>query len=373
MKPPEVRRAHDTLPPIVRPDDDDISLLAVINVLLAHRWRIIMVGVLLATVLVAIGLLQRRHYTARAAFVPQSRAQQSLGGLAAQFGLSLPGQKGDESPAFYTELLESRGVLRAAALTSYPAAKSKSGNRAPATLVDAYEEPGDSAEKRVDATIKRLQKDVASSVSTRSGMVTLTAKAESAVLAQQIANRLLQLLNQFNLDRRRSQASEERRFAEARVQEVKAELRTAENRLQYFLQANREFNNSPSLRFEEERLTADVAFHRQLYTTLAQAFEQAKIDEVRDTPVITVVETPEIPVRPDSRGLVLRALGGLIAGVLFGMAFATIRAVTQANRVRRSEEFDAYMALKHEAIADLKHPWRPLVRAFRGERTALPS
>jgi tyrosine-protein kinase Etk/Wzc len=239
--------------------------------------------------------------------------------------------------------------------------------------VDAYAKPDRSQEKRIDATIKRLEKDVASSVSARSGIVTLTARAESAVLSQQIVNRLLQLLNQFNLDRRRSQASEERRFAEARVQEVRAELRTAENRLQYFLQANRNFTNSPSLRFQEERLSADVALHRQLYTTLVQAYEQAKIDEVRDTPVITVVETPEVPVRPDSRGLLLRALGGLVAGMLLGMVLATIRAVTQTSRVRRSEEFDAFESLKHEAIADLKHPWRPLMRAFRGERRALPT
>jgi len=332
-----------------------------------------MLGVAVAAVLVGIGLIRPRQYTAKASFVPQSRAPQAVSGIAAQFGLTLPGQKGDESPAFYVELLESRGVLRAAALTSYSAATSRTGTRGPSTLVDAYQKPGKPLELRIDATIKRLQKDVGSSVSNKSGMVTLTARSESAQLSQQIAARLLQLLNQFNLDRRQSQAAEERRFAESRVAEVKGELRAAEDRLQYFLQANRDYTNSPNLRFQEERLTADITLLRQLYTTLSQAYEQAKIDEVRDTPVITVVEVPEVPVRPDSRGLLLRALGGMVVGMMLGVALAMVRAVTQTHRVQRSEEFAAYMALKHETLADFKRPWRPLVRAIRGRDAALPS
>jgi len=373
MSPIETGRRLDPLPPIVRPGDDDISLLAAINVMLANRWKIIMLGVALAGLLVAIGLVRPRQYTAKASFVPQSRTPQVASGIAAQFGLTLPGTKGDESPAFYVELLKSRGVLRAAALTEYQAARSRTGRRGPSTLVDAYQKPGKPTEVRIDATIKRLDKDVGSSVSNKSGLVTLTARSESAQLSQQIVTRLLELLNQFNLDRRRSQAAEERRFTESRVTDVKAELRASEDRLQYFLQANRDYTNSPSLRFQEQRLTADITLLRQLYTTLAQAYEQAKIDEVRDTPVITVVETPEAPVRPDSRGLVLRGLGGMIAGMLLGIALATVRAVTQARSVERSEEFEAYTALKSEALADFKRPWRPLVRAFRGEQATLPS
>jgi len=207
----------------------------------------------------------------------------------------------------------------------------------------------------------------------KSGLVTVSVRAESAELSQQIASRVLQLLNRFNLDRRRSQAAEERRFVEGRVGEVKSELRLAEDRLQYFLQANRDYGNSPSLRFQQERLAADVALQRQLFTTLTQSYEQAKIEEVRDTPVITVVELPEVPARPDSRGLLLRALGGFVAGMLLGMAIAALSALTHSNRVQRSEEFEAYTALRNEAISDLKRPWRPLLRAFRGERARLPA
>ena len=369
----ESQRADEDLPPLVRPGDEGISLLAVATVLLANRWKIITLGVSLAIVLVVVGLIVPRHYTATASFVTQSRTPQAMSGIAAQFGLALPGQKGEESPAFYTELLQSRGLLRSAVLTEYAAAKSRTGRRGATTLADAYGKPDDPTELRIDAAIKRLQKDIASAVSARTGLVTMKAKAESAALSQQIAARLLQLLNQFNLDRRRTQAAEERRFAEGRVIQVKADLRVAEDRLQYFLQANRDYANSPSLRFQEERLAADIALQRQLYTTLVQAYEQAKIDEVRDTPVITVVESPEVPVRPDSRRLLLRALGGLVAGIALGVLLALVRAATHAPSVQGSEEFEAYTELKRETLADLRRPWRPVLRLFRGQRPVLPT
>ena len=70
----------------------------------------------------------------------------------------------------------------------------------------------------------------------------------------------------------------------------------------------------PELNFQQERLQRQVQLQQQLYTTLSQSFEQAKIEEVRDTPVITVVEPPEAPVRPDPRGLVRNAFLTIILG-----------------------------------------------------------
>ena len=57
----ESQRADEDLPPLVRPGDEGISLLAVATVLLANRWKIITLGVSLAIVLVVVGLIVPRH------------------------------------------------------------------------------------------------------------------------------------------------------------------------------------------------------------------------------------------------------------------------------------------------------------------------
>ena len=88
--------------------------------------------------------------------------------------------------------------------------------------------------------------------------------------------------------------------------EVRRDLQEAENRLAGFLKVNRDYQNAPDLRFQYDRLNREVSIQQQLFVSLAQSFEQAKIDEVRDTPVISVVEAPEVPARPDSRFLAIK-------------------------------------------------------------------
>jgi len=94
-------------------------------------------------------------------------------------------------------------------------------------------------------------------------------------------------------DTRQSQAAAERGFTEERMAEAQEELRAAENELQRFLQNNRQFQNSPELVFQHDRLQRRVAMRQQVYTSLVQSYEQARIDEVPNTPVITVVEYAE--------------------------------------------------------------------------------
>ena len=128
----------------------------------------------------------------------------------------------------------------------------------------------------------------------KTGVVELEVTAGNPGLAQEINQRLIDLVNEFNLRTRQSQAANERAFTERRLEEVRQELRATEDGLQSFLQRNRDYTNSPALTFQVERLQREVSMRQEVFTTLAQEFQQAKIEEVRDTPVITVVEAPSL-------------------------------------------------------------------------------
>ncbi|HEX5830509.1 MAG TPA: hypothetical protein VFY16_05970, partial [Gemmatimonadaceae bacterium] len=150
----------------------------------------------------------------------------------------------------------------------------------------------------------------------------------------------------------------------------RAELRAAEDRLQAFLQRNRVYRSSPELVFEFERLDREASVRQQLVASLTQAYEQAKIDEVRDTPVITMVERPEIPVRADRRLLLQKALLGLAVGVVLGILLVLLRHYLPGGGASASDEAAEFAALRREAIDDLTHPWRPITRLLRGRRAA---
>ena len=83
---------------------------------------------------------------------------------------------------------------------------------------------------------------------------------------------------------------------------------------------------------------------RALYTSLAQAHEQARITEVRNTPVITVVERPEVPVMADPRGRLMKLILGVILGGMLGVFLAFMQEYLSRAR---AEEDDDYQELTH--------------------------
>jgi capsule polysaccharide export protein KpsE/RkpR len=116
-------------------------------------------------------------------------------------------------------------------------------------------------------------------------------------------------------------------------------LRASEDRLLAFSQANRRIQDSPDLIAQRARLERDVTMQQQIYTTLAQAYEQAKIEEVRDTPVLTVITPPEVPARPDSRRLAVK--GALLTALL--LLFGVGVAITTDSMRNDGDEADRAM------------------------------
>jgi uncharacterized protein involved in exopolysaccharide biosynthesis len=273
----------------------------------------------------------------------------------------MPTTEASQSPAFYADLVQSRGLLGSVVDTPFEY-ETEDGTKLKGTLTDFYKSKGESPALRRDAAIRRLGDDVDASTVQKTGVVDLSVTVTQPALAVQINQRLLELLNEFNLKSRQSQAGEERRFTERRLGEVRQDLRAAEDRLQQFLQRNRDIRNSPELTFQADRLQREVTMQQDVYTTLAQAYEQAKIEEVRDTPVITVVQQAEFPVRPDRRGLVIKSILGLMAGLLIGAALAFWRSYTTNTASLATTEAAEFAVLRRQAAGDLLRPWRPLAQ-----------
>jgi len=345
-------------------DPDQISLLRVVTALLRHRGLV--VGTVFACLLIgaAVVFVPRRTYLVAASFVPQTRkSATSLSGLAEQFGFTIPSLDAQESPQFYLELLKSRAILGPLVETVYTA-QTDTGV-AKGNLMELYRTKGKTPGRRREAILKQLDKDITATVNLKTSVVDLEVTARYPDLALQMAQRLLALVSQFNMENRQSQASAERKFTERRLGEVEAEFREAEGRLQEFLQRNRDYRNSPELTFQFERLDRDVNLKYQVYRTLAQAYEQAKIEEVRDTPVLTLVDPPELPVRPRSRDGLKIGLLSLFLGLGLGITFAVSKDLLAGSTGQRQVELQELAALRRAALDDLLHPWRLLGRWVR--------
>lgn len=345
-------------------DLQGVSIVQFFNVLLRRRWLVAGIPVALAFLVCLFTLLQPRTYTSAASITPQSENVQTgrLAGLAAQFGLSLPrGGAASQSPEFYADLIESRTILTQLARTEYMVPEEVSGEtQLRRNLLDLYEIEADSEPLRIEMALERLGDDVDVTVNVETGVVGVTVRSPWPGLSQRMARRLIDLVNRFNLQTRQSQAAEERRFLADRVDSARVDLRQAEEELRRFLEQNRAYQNSPQLQFEHDRLQRRVTLQQQVYTSLVESLEQAKIEEVRDTPVITVVEEPYDPARPDRRYLLAKGVLSLLLGTLIAGFIAFV--LEGWDRLRRVEprSIREFRRLLSDLVQEIRAVWRRL-------------
>ena len=339
--------------------DSDVSFLGVVNVVLRHRAMIGLFALIMAAVAATYALTRPVTYTSVASFMPQARTSTGTG-LAAQLGVVLPGTDLSESPQFYVDLLRSSEILGRAVDSTYQIPSATGSARI--DLVALYGGKGESLPLRRDRAIAKLSDRLGTAVSSRTNVVTLKVAAYDPNLAQAISHddRPRRRLQSPSTETR---ARAERRFSEERLQAVRGELRVAEDRLQYFMQSNRDYRSAPALYLQGQRLESDVTLLRQVVITLQQATEQAKIDEVRDTPTITVIESPSSPVRRDGRGTPKALILGGLLGLVIGIALAFVRELLTRPEVRQTTEYEEFIKLRREMRADVRHPLRALRRA----------
>lgn len=274
-----------------------------------------------------IALLRPASYTTTFSFIPQANEDAARGGLASlagQFGINVGSSLGQgQSPEFYADVLRTREVLAAVAHDSIP---TDTRGEEKVSIIEFLGVEGSDSAVRLDNAIRALRDElIESEIASTTGIVTVKVRSRSAPASLGISERLLDELNRFNLVTRQSQAKAEREFVEERLKESRAALRAAEDELQAFLQANRQIANSPSLTFQRERLAREVAHQQQVVTSLAQQYEEARIREVRDVPVITTIERPALAVRPDSRRLIFTVLAGASAAFFLALALVLAR------------------------------------------------
>lgn len=330
-----------------------LGLLAVF--LRQRRWFFRAVFVL-SPLLLAILYPRGRSYTAEFSFfteAPRGAAASPSAAVATQLGINLSAATNTSpslSPQFYPELLKAPQFLESVVETPLTIG-SDSARR---TLIELYGvESPDPHVRRVEAA-QILGMSLKSSVAVQTGIVRLSVTADNAPLALAIARTVLTKLSDFNIKSRQGRAAAERTFIESRLPQVRAELRAAEDRLTAFLLENRDLR-SPSVLFERTRLEREVTLRSQVYTVLAQSLEQARIDEVRDTPVVTVLSNPELPVLPDPLGRLRLAILCLFAGVAVGGVAVFVAA-----------QFDGSAGVSSEE--DVAHHWAALRQALRNRR-----
>ena len=221
--------------------------------------------------------------------------------------------------------------------------------------------------KGMDLTLKELARHVKVATGA-SGLLVVQVEDHDAQRAADMANRLVDQLDRFNRETLNTRAKRTREFLETRVADVQTRMRAAEAALTAYeqehgvvadasavggvasviaqklnLQVRREYVSSytsagssavrsidaeiaaydrelarlPGLKNEGARLALDAEIQRRVFTVLTGQYEDARVQEMRDTPTITVLDrarAPELKSRPKRSVIVLAST--LVAALL---------------------------------------------------------
>lgn len=328
------------------PDESASSAILHAGALLLESRRLLVALALFGslTAIVTITIIGPR-YSATASFMPQAGGDSDLSalmGIAGQFGVPLRGASSTPSPELYAALVTSPVVLDPIARESFATDTSPGSSRQ--SLAELFDETHRDPRREHEKVIEELQENVAASVNRRTGVIGLRVRTRWPAVSQRIAERILEELNSFNLQKRQSQAKAERVFAEGRAAEARADLTIAENAARDFAMRNRVVSVSPTLRLEADRLDREVDHRQQMWSAAVQSLESARLREVQDTPVITVFQEPMVLSIPDARGRVKWMILGAILGLLAAAFVIPLRAFVGGSRDLRTAEAARFRA-----------------------------
>ena len=286
------------------------------------HWRSLAVlGLLGGVVAGGVAVALPSYYQSSAAFQaessPVSPISGALAGLASQIGnLQLGSQT---SSQFFADLLTTDAVLRRVLTDSLP----WQGHKATLPTIFGLEDQAPAL--RDFNAVKKLRKAIAVDVNIRTGVVRFSVEARTPELALALAESTVTALNDANVDLRQKRASAEREFTSDRAQQARQDLHKAEQDLADFYQSNRSLGNSPTLQLREGELKRQVDLAQQVFLQLRLQEEQAALQEVRNTPAISVVDPPLLPVKRSWPNRRLAAVLGLMVGLVIGVARLLLR------------------------------------------------
>ena len=268
----------------------------------AVRKKFIIVNLIILILAVAYLLfLAKPYYESTVTILPEYGSKSSmlsqLSGLASIAGVNV----GEAAPTeIYQNIITSESVIAPVIYAEYKTEEFPDS----VNLVQYFEVESsdkDPAIQKRENFLKLYKKltesKISANVDRMTKILTVTVTMPEAQLSADVANNLVRSLDRYIRTQRKSNATEQSFYLEKRTQQIKDSLNIAENMLRNFREDNRITSQSPNLLLEQSRLMRNVEILQTVYVELTKQLEIAKIDEIKDAPVLNVKEFAKSPVK----------------------------------------------------------------------------
>jgi uncharacterized protein involved in exopolysaccharide biosynthesis len=269
--------------------ESGIDWIKIFSILWNSRRFIGIVTSSVTVLAVIISFLLPESFKSTAVLLPDTDKSKlsALGGmsdLAALAGVNVSG----EVPIvkLYPTIIKSESVLKNVIYSRYQTKEfSDSVN-----LIQFWEIKEKNPERDYEVALVALRSLLAVTMDTKTSVITMSIETGEPQLSADILNNIINAVEINIRTKRNSNASEKRKWIDSRLVEAKADLSKSENALKVFREKNRIVSSSPQLLLDQERLTREIEINSTIYVELKKQYELARIEEIRTTPIISVLD-----------------------------------------------------------------------------------
>ncbi len=150
--------------------------------------------------------------------------------------------------------------------------------------------------------IEYLRERISASLDEESGIISVSAKMSNPELAAKVAKYTIEELTQYLVEYRTEKVLRDLNYIEEQLAKAEERFNEAQLILADFRDSN-QGNLTARARTEEERLQSEFNVAGNVYNTLTQQYEEAKLKVQEETPVFKVLQPVSIPVNDEVSGI----------------------------------------------------------------------
>lgn len=161
------------------------------------------------------------------------------------------------------------------------------------------------SKKQLDV-IKLMRSRVAVSLNEESGVVTISAKMPEARASAEVAQIVYNRLTEYLIEYRTEKVNVDLTFIEQQLDNARKRFNEAQLKRAEFEDSN-QGTLSARANTDRERLQSEFDLAFNVYNTLAQRYEEAKLKVQEETPVFKILQPIQVPLNDDTSGVMVLA------------------------------------------------------------------
>ena len=154
---------------------------------------------------------------------------------------------------------------------------------------------------------------------------------EEPQLSADIANYISLYIDKYIGNDITLQSTKYRIFLEDRLEVAKIELNNSEQLLTTFRKNNPIALDNPDLQLNRLRLIRNLEVSQEVYLTILTQYEIAKMEELKDKPILNILDSADSAVEKYSPKIMKLIFIGLIFGFVIGFTFILMKNSIKIN------------------------------------------